>query len=230
MKQFLVAIILVTTLSTQAQIRVACIGNSITFGSGIQNKDSLSYPSQLQRMLGDKWLVKNFGVSGATLLRKGNKPYWKESRFKQAMEFNPNVVIIKLGTNDSKSINWVYKNEFVGNYISMIDTLQMLPTHPVIYICYPVPAYGNVFNIRDSIINSDIIPYIQQVSVKRKLPIINLNKALSNKKELFPDKIHPNAKGAELIAVTVADELSKTIKKIEKNKLKNDIKLKSAIK
>ena len=35
-----------------AQIKVACIGNSITAGSGIKNRDKDSYPSVLNQMLG----------------------------------------------------------------------------------------------------------------------------------------------------------------------------------
>ncbi|OIP82439.1 MAG: hypothetical protein AUK44_07775 [Porphyromonadaceae bacterium CG2_30_38_12] len=195
--------------ATNSQIRVACIGNSITYGAGIEHRDSLSYPAQLQRILGAKWDVKNFGVGGATLLRKGNKPYWKLSALTDAMAFNPNIVVIKLGTNDSKPFNWKYKDEFEPNYLSMIDTLQALPARPKIILCLPSKAYGNNWGISDSIICSDIIPMVKKIAKQRKLKVINLYKTMSNHAEMFPDKIHPNQQGAMRIAKRVAKEVRK---------------------
>ena len=90
-------------------VRVACVGNSITYGAGIKNRSHDSYPSVLGRLLGDKYWVKNFGVSARTMLNKGDRPYMKEQAYQQALAFNPNIVVIKLGTNDSKSFNWVHK-------------------------------------------------------------------------------------------------------------------------
>lgn len=207
MRNVLIAVFIVLSMSANAQIRVACIGNSITYGAGIDHRDSLSYPAQLQRMLGQKWDVQNFGVSGSTLLRKGNKPYWKEKSLADAMRFQPNVVIIKLGTNDTKPYNWRYKNEYIENYISLIDTLSAMPTHPKIILCLPVPAYENRWGITDSIIRVDVIPMIKKVAKQKNLKTINLYKALSNHSELFPDKIHPNYLGAERIAKRVAKKI-----------------------
>lgn len=209
-KHFLITFcILSIAILTQSQIRVACIGNSITYGAGIEHRDSLSYPAQMQRILGNKWEVRNFGVSGSTLLRKGNKPYWKQSALTDALNFNPDVVIIKLGTNDSKPYNWIYKNEYEANYLSLIDTLLALPSQPRILLCLPVPAYAERWGIRDSIIRVDVIPMIKKIAKQKHLKTIDLYKALSKHADLFPDKIHPNYAGAEIIARTV----SKSIKR-----------------
>src|SRR5210317_670996 len=83
-----------------SQIKIACIGNSITYGSGMPDPASMSYPAQLQYWMGKDYKVENFGVSGATLLKKGDKPYWDEPAYKKSLEFKPDIVIIKLGTND----------------------------------------------------------------------------------------------------------------------------------
>ena len=66
------------------------------------------YPAQLQKMLGKDYYVKNFGVGARTMLNKGDHPYMKELAWKDALAFNPNIVVIKLGTNDSKDMNWKY--------------------------------------------------------------------------------------------------------------------------
>lgn len=213
----LASAILFVALFAQSQIRVACIGNSITYGSGIKNRDSLSYPAQMGRLLGDGWKVENFGISGATMLKKGNRPYWKQTRLSDAMAFNPNVVVIKLGTNDSKPENWKYKDEYVSDYLKLVDTLQALPSHPMVFVCLPVPAYGVKWGIRDSIIRADVIPMVKKVAKARKLKTINLYKALSGHADLFPDQIHPNAEGAGLMAKKIASVLNKSKGKIEKN-------------
>ena len=95
---FLTFVFIFLFVSAFAQIKVACIGNSITYGATIVGRDSLAYPPQLQKILGKKWLVKNFGVSGATMMKKGDLPYWNQPKFRAAKDFKPDVVIIKLGT------------------------------------------------------------------------------------------------------------------------------------
>lgn len=88
---------------------VACVGDSITYGAGIPNRQHNSYPAQLGRMLQEfdsRWECRNYGVSGATLLRNGDLPYVQQSAYQQARAAAPDVVIIKLGTNDSKPVNW----------------------------------------------------------------------------------------------------------------------------
>lgn len=86
MKQifYLLLLSLLFSLTSQAQeqekvapIRVACVGNSITFGSSIANRDKDSYPAVLGQMLGEGYEVRNFGFSGRVLLMDGDYPYMK---------------------------------------------------------------------------------------------------------------------------------------------------------
>ena len=64
--------------SQKTAVKAACIGNSITYGAFIANRDQNSYPAQLQAYLGDE--VRNYGVSGRTLLTQGDYPYVKNER------------------------------------------------------------------------------------------------------------------------------------------------------
>ncbi|MGJ8654518.1 MAG: GDSL-type esterase/lipase family protein [Opitutaceae bacterium] len=189
--------------SSEQPIRVACVGDSITFGATIKDRVNKSYPAQLQQLLGDGYVVKNFGVSGATLLKQGNKPYWKTKQFDPAHAFNPNIVVIKLGTNDSKPDNWRHKESFVADYVALIESFQALPGKPVVYICKPVPAYPGNFKITDQVIREEVMPLIEVVAKQTKVEMIDLYSALSNQSELFPDKVHPNAEGARIMAETI---------------------------
>ena len=195
---------------TTKKIKVACIGNSITYGHGIDDRENNSYPAVLGKMLGDGYEVHNFGKSGRTLLNKGNRPYMKEKEYKEALKFEPDIVIIKLGTNDSKGKNIIYKVEFEKDLKSMVKSFERLKSKPEIYLCYPAKVYGlrtsidepdNVIN--DSIISNEIIPMIKNVAQKNNLKVIDLYTATSNMPENFPDLIHPNENGAEAIAKEV---------------------------
>ncbi|HAR64668.1 MAG TPA: hypothetical protein DCR55_00415 [Lentisphaeria bacterium] len=192
-----------------AVIRVACIGDSITFGHGIPDRDNNSYPGQLGKMLGAGWDVQNFGVSGHTLLKRGDAPYVKHARYRAAKAYQPDVVIIKLGTNDSKPQNWRHKIGFIGDYLDLINSFRILESKPVVWICNPVPVFPEQWGIKDSVVRQEIIPRIGHIARKAGVPVIDLYASLKKHPEFFPDKVHPNIKGAAAMAKTVADHLAK---------------------
>lgn len=175
-------------------VRVACIGDSITQGSGAAK--GKSYPAQLQELLGDKWKVGNFGVSGRTLLKKGDFPYWKEKAYQKALSFKPDVVIIMLGTNDTKPQNWKHEAEFVSDYKNLINSFLALESKPRVFICRPcpVPEPGN-FGINQTNITEEI-KRLDALAAEMKLDIIDMHAALAGKPVLLPDRVHPNTEGA----------------------------------
>lgn len=189
-----------------APIRVACVGDSITQGVGAEN--GKAYPSQLQVILGDKWQVKNFGVSGRTLLKKGDAPYWNEQAFKDAQSLKPDVVIIMLGTNDTKPQNWVHHDEFYGDYKDLVETFKNLESKPRVFICRPCPAPepGN-YGINETNLQVEI-PLIDKLAAEENVDLIDMHAALVNRPELLPDRVHPNTVGAGVMAQTAATALT----------------------
>lgn len=161
-------------------------------------------------MLGNGFEVRNFGVNGATLLKKGNKPYWNLSKFKAALDYRPNIVIIKLGTNDTKPMNWQHKAEFEINYVEMVKTFQALDSKPDVWICYPVPVFADQWGINDKTVKEEIIPLVDKIAENTNAKVINLYQPLAGKPELVPDKVHPNAAGAKVIAETIFASITGT--------------------
>lgn len=200
-------VLLICSYTSFAQIKVACIGDSITEGAGLETSEA--YPSQLQLLLKSSYVVGNFGKSGSALLKTSKGDYWTESLYEQALAWNPNVVIIKLGTNDSKEGNWVYKSEFYNDYIEFIKSFQNLPSKPKVYICYPIPAYPNRYGIREEIIRKEIIPLVKQVAKETNTTFIDLYTPFYSKKDLLPDGVHPNASGAQFLAKEIYKALEK---------------------
>jgi lysophospholipase L1-like esterase len=178
----------------KAPVKIACVGDSITQGSGAG--PGMSYPAQLQELLGDRWKVGNFGVSGRTLLKKGDFPYWKEKKYQEALKFLPDVVIIMLGTNDTKPQNFKHEKEFSDDYVELVNSFQGLASEPKIYVCRPcpVPDPGN-FGINDK--NLQVyIKKVDELAGELNLGVIDMHKALADKPTLLPDRVHPNAEGA----------------------------------
>ena len=203
-------------------IRVACIGNSITDGMGIDMQTQRGYPAQLQQLLGDGYHVRNFGVSSRTMLNSGDHPYMKELAWRDAQAFRPDIVVIKLGTNDAKDHNWnAHKQEFEQDMQAMIDTLcPMVPvldkkgrptkrltrsSKPRILLCTPIRAFRDKWGITDSVIVGEVIPAIQRVAQRNGLPVVDLHSIITDEKEMTGDMIHPNDKGAARMAEAIAE-------------------------
>jgi acyl-CoA thioesterase-1 len=185
--------------------RVACVGDSITFGAGIKDRARNSYPAQLQQMLGERYDVRNFGVSGRTMLKHGDFPYWKEKAFGEAKAFAPNVVVIMLGTNDTKPQNWKFKDEFAADAKALVEEFRGLAGKPKVYLCRPVPVFPpGAFGIRADVLKDEVIPDVDRVAKETGAEVIDLYAALDGHGDLFPDKVHPNAAGAKLMAEAVA--------------------------
>ena len=210
------------TPSTDA-VKVACIGNSITDGHGIDMASVFGYPAQLQKILGKDYWVKNFGVGARTMLNKGDYPYMNELAWKDAQAFDPDIVVIKLGTNDSKPENWQYGAEFKKDLQQMITTLRpdlaqpvkkkgkkvaVMPARPQIYLCTPIPAFKPSWNISDSVIVNNIIPIQQEVAKQYGLQVIDLHTLFAEDGDkMLGDGIHPNEKGARRMAEIIADAI-----------------------
>jgi lysophospholipase L1-like esterase len=205
---FLCILLVRETSGQQSITKIAFIGNSITEGTGLANPRTQAYPAQLANLLTPDWQVGNFGVSGRTMLKKGDFPIWNEQKFKDALAFAPNIVVIMLGTNDSKYYNWAYKADFYKDYVSMIDTFSSLPSKPKIYICYPLKVFKKLYDIDDLVIHDEIIPIVHQISIDKNLPIVDMYTPTSDKPEIFSDGIHPNASGAHFVAEIFYKELT----------------------
>jgi len=211
MKRFLFAasVMFLSSICLQAQdVKIAFIGNSITEGYTVAGPEINAYPGQLLTYLGEGYEIMNSGVSGCTLLRNGNKPIWDESVFADALAFEPDIIFILLGTNDSKPLNWdVYQDEFYGDYVTMVDTFSTGDNPPEIWACLPPPAFSIQWDIRDSVIVNGIIPVIEQVIEDKGLNRLDFRTPFLDKNELFPDDIHPNLTGHREMAKILFETL-----------------------
>jgi lysophospholipase L1-like esterase len=192
-------------------IRVACIGDSITYGFGIKDRERDSYPAQLGALLGPKWEVRNYGVNGATALNKGTRPYVDQPAYREALAFEPDVVVIKLGTNDTNAKSWPsHKRDFYHDYMEIVRSFSGLKSKPRIYLCRPVPLFrdrGKEYDT-DKILTEEVIPQINKTASENHMQVIDLYAPFEGKHELFPDGVHPDSKGARIMAEQVYAKIS----------------------
>lgn len=182
-------------------IRVACLGDSITKGVGAES--GWAWPEQLDRMLGADWDARNFGHSGATVGRDDKNAIWNQKVLRDALAFHPDVLVLLLGTNDSKPENWAKKDDFAKIYKELVVSFQQLSSKPRVFCGTPpyVAKKGN-FGINDPVVLLQI-PLIEGVAKELGAETIDVHGATAGHDEVFKDNVHPNTTGATLIAKAV---------------------------
>lgn len=208
MKKLLLILIFAIGLSLQAKekIKVACIGNSVTYGYLLPDREKSAYPSQLQVLLGDKYQVKNYGKSGSTLLSKGHRPYIDQVEYKEALEYAADIVIIHLGLNDTDPRNWSnYRDDFFRDYLKLIDSFKERNPNAQIWISRMTPITHKhprfISGTRDW--HKEIQKTIESIASYTNVGLIDLEESLYNRPDLFPDALHPITEGAGIIAQKV---------------------------
>jgi len=189
-------------------IKIACIGDSITEGAGLVSQSKNGFPVKLNELLGKGFSVLNCGQSAATMLKMSDYSYWNTNEFSNVFAFNPDVVVIALGTNDSKDFNWD-SDRFTQDYQSMIHLLKSSNLNLKIFLCLQPPAFSHAWGINDSTIRNGVNPIIQKIASDNKLVCIDLYTPLRNHPKFFPDSIHLNEVGTNMMAEIIERELQK---------------------
>lgn len=193
------------------KIKIACVGNSVTYGYTLPDREKNCYPSQLQTLLGDQYEVGNFGKSGATLLSKGHRPYIQQQEYKDALAFSGDIVIIHLGLNDTDPRNWPnYRDDFFRDYQQLIHSFRVANPNAEIWICRLSPITYQHFRFISGTRDwyRQIQNEIEQIAVHEDVGLIDLQMPLYNRPDLLPDALHPNVEGAGIISKTVYSALT----------------------
>lgn len=201
MATLVLTVLLLSGSNTVAAIKIACIGDSITQGVGAKNRKTQTYPAQLQQKLGAGYEVKNCGTSGIQMRNYLGR--WKD----KITAFGPDIVTIKLGTNDTKNRKFddpTNKAQFDARFKTaakgLLEFLNSLETKPKIYICTPVPVFQDKWGINEKSMTEDIIPALTAMAKENNLKVIDLYTLMKGKGNMVPDGVHPNEHAYTLIA------------------------------
>jgi sialate O-acetylesterase len=192
-------------------VRVACIGDSITYGMTLEDRETESYPARLQQMLGEGYLVGNFGKNGATLLRHGHRPYMEQEEYRAAMQWPADIIVIHLGINDTDPRNWPnYRDEFVGDYLTLIDSLKTVSPDARVIVALMTPLADRHWRFQSGTKqwHDEIQESIKVVAELSGAELIDFHTPLYPYPQHIPDAIHPDVFGARLLAKTVYQEIT----------------------
>ncbi len=197
------------------QIKIACVGDSITYGFGVKNWSENNYPKLLQDMLGDKYHVANFGFSGSCIGKFTDFPYMKTNQYLKSLEYDPDILIFMLGSNDSKPFNWAGKEQFKEEYLTLLDTYIKEKAIKV-YLCTVSRAFFRGkrisgmtnYGIQPKIIE-EIVEVIKEVASEKEYELIDINKlTFDNRIWFIKDNVHPNNEGIKAIAKEIYEKIN----------------------
>ena len=205
------ALLLSCGLNAQDKIKVACVGNSITYGTGVADREVNAYPVKLQGMLGDAYEVGNFGKPGATLLNKGHRPYTQQQEYKDALAFAGDIVVIHLGINDTDPRNWPnYRDEFIGDYRSLMQSFREVNPKVRFLLARMTPLSDRHWRFESGTRDwhEEIQTAIECIAKAEGVQLIDFHEPLYPYPYLLEDAVHPNAEGSAILAKTVYEGIT----------------------
>ncbi len=186
-------------------IKVACIGDSITWGFTLLNPWKQSYPALLQEKLGAGYQVRNYGYNDASARFDADTPYVSKRVYRDSLEWNPDIVLIMLGTNDTKTRNWD-PEVFRRDYSKIVETYLALPSHPRVVLIAPIQAFlimgMPILGVRPDNLEEGVRPAIREIAKETGLELIDL-KDLFTDNTYCRDGVHPQRIGAQMLAEAI---------------------------
>ena len=196
---------------TQKNI-IACLGDSITYGHGVsatRTKDAWTFV--LQRMLGDRAEVLNFGINGASASESCPESYRHTGLLDRALRSGAGTFILMLGSNDTKDRIWNAQGYKMGlrGIISDILRLQRDGSDlPKLFLMLPPAMFAledgqTAYGVRADLLVNEVIPIINRLAQDYCLPVIDLYSVTKDHPEYYLEGVHPNAAGNLAIAKAV---------------------------
>lgn len=194
-------------MGTNAPVNVVCIGNSITEGYG-NSSAYMAWPAQMERLLGRKYAVLNCGVSGTTMMRATDAPYWETSRFRMAKKAKPQILIVALGTNDADPWRWDrWADSFRRDYLAMLSEFRTEGQNPIVFCVLPPPIFPTESSKQNNYIETKLMPLLREIAGEENAYLIDFHSPMKTFAELFPDNVHPADDGAAALARIAAKRL-----------------------
>ena len=196
-----------TTEAKEGQIKVACVGDSTTYGHGIRNWPKNNYPAVLQNLLGDAYHVNNYGVSSFAVQEDADRSYRTLPHYQESLAYAADYVVFMMGSNDSKPENWKGSDAFKEDLLSLLDTYG----DAEIILC-TLPSAFFLEGQTEGVTEHDIQPLIveeiaevtRQVAAERGYTLIDIHAFTAEHPEwLAKDGVHPSNEGAAAIAQEV---------------------------
>ena len=191
-------------------IRVDCVGDSITWGFTIVNRRRNSYPSVLQELLGADFDVRNFGHNDASARFDADTPYVTKKVYRDSLEWNPDIVLLMLGSNDTKRRNWD-PDIFRRDYSKLVESYRALPSSPRVILIAPIrifqPLNIPVLGLYSETMEGGVRPAIREIAAEKGLELVDLVDLFQDSNYLM-DGVHPQITGAGMLAQAIYNSIA----------------------
>ena len=193
--------------------RVACIGDSITYGAYLTSRDTRSYPARLQQLLGPRWVVGNFGAPDQAVGPWTTRAVTRHPSWRAAQEFQPDVVVLLLGTNDGQTRHWRSDDAFLqaaGDLVRAIHRWRRSRPEagpPHVLIALPPPVFEARYEIQPQLVRNHVVLRWCELAAHHQWDVVDTHTPWVNRRERFPDGVHLDEAGALALACMIYDAL-----------------------
>lgn len=189
--------------------RVACIGDSITWGFTLLNPWKQSYPALLQQMVGEEYEVRNFGYNDASARFDADTPYVRKGVYRKSLAWNPDLVLLMLGTNDTKKRNWD-PDIFRRDYRRLVESYLALPSSPRVVLIAPIPISlikgVALLGVYPDTLETGVRPAVHEIGKEMGLQVVDLADVFHGGSYCI-DGVHPQREGTRLMAEKIYQEV-----------------------
>ena len=222
-----------------SEIKIACLGDSITAGtnlSGEENYEEMTYPYRLGQLLQAQTVV-NLGIGGSSIGRYWSDPF--VGRYREIPE-DTDLIIVMGGTNDGfcvserelGTLDEKKEGTFAGDLDALLKGLKEDYPDAVIVLVTPLP------NVLHDMLRKEreyLLPQWALVSIMKSLaaeyevPVIDLyNANLLDTHDaaviynFMPDGVHGNGAGYEILAEHMAAEIISLYAQMEQQEVSEE--------
>ena len=206
------------TVHATSYPRIACIGDSLTYGHAWPEE---AWPVYLGEKLGEDFTIGNFGKNGASICGYNPTGYIKYANLGEyyySFDFEPDILIIMLGTNDAK--DWApAEPEFIQTYIELVASYRdEFPDLKILMVSAPPTMEDNCFSLPNDVICNHVVPAQRELAEILELPLLDLNAIMLSMEGGYDsmlrgdaafDGVHLSVDGAKYVAELIAEAISK---------------------
>lgn len=201
-----------TTQPKEGQIKIACAGDSTTYGHGVSNWPKNNYPAVLQNLLGESYHVNNYGVSSFAVQEDADRSYRSLPHYQESLEYNADIVVFMMGSNDSKPENWQGAEAFREDLLTLLDSYGdaeiLLCTLPSAFFLDGQQEGTTNHDIQPLVVN-EIAQITRDIAAERGFTLIDIHTLTAQHPEWFSkDGVHPSKEGAAAIAQEICSAIT----------------------
>ena len=146
--------------------------------------------------------MRNFGYNDASARFDAYTPNVSKRVYRDSLEWNPDIVLLMLGTNDTKTRNWD-PEVFRRDYRKIVESYQSRPSHSRVVLIAPIRVFlimgRPLLGVRPDNMEEGVRPAIREIADDIGLELVDLHDLFKDSKYCY-DGVHPQRLGAQMLA------------------------------